>query len=91
MCSPTRSSILEGVYPARSGITTPSCHELRVNLETKLVANPTPQMKAINADSLTRLKSEYFTLAGSLHRRRSARNRSSDFLHADLASSISRA
>ena len=33
LCSPTRSSILAGIYPARSGITTPSCHELRVNLE----------------------------------------------------------
>ncbi|MGB8170141.1 MAG: sulfatase [Chthoniobacteraceae bacterium] len=67
LCSPTRSSILAGVYPARSGITTPSCHELRVNLEKKLVANATPAQRAINADSLTRLKSEYFTLAESLH------------------------
>ena len=56
LCSPTRSSILAGVYPARSGITTPSCHEMRVNLEKKLVANPSPQMKAVNADSLTRLE-----------------------------------
>ena len=67
LCSPTRSSILAGVYPARSGITTPSCHELRVNLEKKLVSNATPAQRAINADSLTRLKSEYFTLAESLH------------------------
>jgi arylsulfatase A-like enzyme len=67
LCSPTRSSILAGVYPARSGITTPSCHELRVHLKKELVANPTPQMKAINADSLTRLSSDYFTLAESLH------------------------
>lgn len=67
LCSPTRSSILAGVYPARSGITTPSCHEIRVNLEKKLVAHPAPQMRATNADSLTRLKSEYFTLAEALH------------------------
>lgn len=67
LCSPTRSSILAGIYPARSGITTPSCHEMRVNLEKKLVANPTPQMKAVNADSVTRLKPDYFTLAETLH------------------------
>lgn len=67
LCSPTRSSILAGIYPARSGITTPSCHEMRVNLEKKLVANPTAQMKAVNADSVTRLKSDYFTLAETLH------------------------
>ena len=67
LCSPTRSSILAGIYPARSGITTPSCHELRVNLEKKLVAAPAPTMRAVNADSVTRLKSEYFTLAESLH------------------------
>lgn len=63
LCSPTRSSILAGVYPARSGITTPSCHEMRVHLTKELVAKATPQMRAINADSLTRLKPEYFTLA----------------------------
>jgi arylsulfatase A-like enzyme len=67
LCSPTRSSILAGIYPARSGITLPACHELRVNLEKKLAANPRPTERAINADSLTRLKSEYFTLAEALH------------------------
>lgn len=67
LCSPTRSSIMAGIYPARSGITTPSCHEMRVNLEKKLVANPTAQMRAINAESLTRLKTDYFTLAETLH------------------------
>ena len=67
LCSPTRSSILAGVYPARSGITTPSCHEQRVNLEKKLAANPTPAQRAVNAESLTRLKPEYVTLAETLH------------------------
>lgn len=67
LCSPTRSSILAGVYPARSGITTPSCHELRVNLEKKLITNAGPQPRALNADSLTRLKPEYFTLAETFH------------------------
>lgn len=67
LCSPTRSSIMAGIYPARSGITTPSCHEMRVNLEKKLVANPSTQMRAINAESLTRLKTDYLTLAETLH------------------------
>ncbi len=67
LCSPTRSSILAGVYPARSGITTPSCHEVRVNLEKRLTQNPPPAQRAVNAESLTRLKSDYFTLAESLH------------------------
>lgn len=65
LCSPTRSSILAGIYPARSGITTPSCHEVRVNLEKKLAA-PNPKWKVVNADSVTRLKPEYFTLAETL-------------------------
>ena len=27
LCSPTRASIVTGLYPARIGITTPCCHE----------------------------------------------------------------
>lgn len=65
ICSPTRSSILTGLYPARIGITSPSCHEARVNLEKKLAAGPAT-MKALNANSLTRLKPDYFTLAEAL-------------------------
>lgn len=33
LCSPTRSSILAGVYPARSGITAPVCHLPQVQLQ----------------------------------------------------------
>jgi arylsulfatase A-like enzyme len=65
LCSPTRSSILVGQYPARIGITSPVCHLPEVQLEKKLVAG-NPNMKVLNADSLTRLKSEYFTLAEAL-------------------------
>jgi arylsulfatase A-like enzyme len=65
LCSPTRSSILAGQYPARTGITAPVCHLPQVQLEKKL-AKGNPNMKAFNADSLTRLKSEYFTLAEAL-------------------------
>ncbi|NUQ62116.1 MAG: sulfatase [Pirellulales bacterium] len=66
LCSPTRSSILTGQYPARIGITSPACHLPQAQLEKKLAADPPPAVKAVNADSLTRLKPEYFTLAEAL-------------------------
>lgn len=66
LCSPTRSSILAGVHPARSGITSPVCHLPQVQLEKKLAAG-NPSTRTLNADSVTRLKTEYFTLAEALH------------------------
>lgn len=66
LCSPTRSSILAGVYPARTGITSPSCHVPQIQLEKKLAAG-NANVKALNADSVTRLKPEYFTLAEAFH------------------------
>jgi arylsulfatase A-like enzyme len=65
LCSPTRTSILTGLYPARVGITAPACHLPQVQLEKRL-GKGNPNMRAVNADSLTRLKSEYFTLAEAL-------------------------
>ena len=66
LCSPTRSSILAGVYPARSGITAPVCHLPQVQLQKKLMG-ANANSKVLNAESVTRLKSEHFTLAESLH------------------------
>jgi arylsulfatase A-like enzyme len=63
LCSPTRSSILTGLYPARIGITTPSCHMPEVILEKSLVPKAPADQKALTARSLTRLKQEYVTLA----------------------------
>jgi arylsulfatase A-like enzyme len=65
LCSPTRSSILTGLYPARTGITAPVCHLPQVQLEKKL-ADGGPAEKVLNASSLTRLKTDYFTLAEAL-------------------------
>ncbi len=65
LCSPTRSSILTGLYPARIGITSPSCHLPQVQLEKKLQAAP-PTVKVQGANSLTRLKTEYVTLAETM-------------------------
>jgi arylsulfatase A-like enzyme len=62
LCSPTRSSILTGLYPARTGITAPVCHLPTVQLEKRL-APGNRNRRVLNADSLTRLKGEYVTLA----------------------------
>lgn len=62
LCSPTRCSILTGLYPARIGITAPVCHLPQVQLEKKLAPGGRNQ-KTLVADSLTRLRTEYVTLA----------------------------
>lgn len=63
LCSPTRSSIMTGLYPARTGITTPSCHVPEVILEKHLAGKVNPNQKAIGAESVTRLLTSYYTLA----------------------------
>lgn len=63
LCSPTRSSIMTGLYPSRIGITAPNCHLPEEILEKHLVDKANPNQKALGAQSLTRLKQEYFTLA----------------------------
>ncbi len=63
LCSPTRSSILTGLYPARTGITAPHCHLPEEVLEKKLAASAPPTQKALAAVSVTRLATNYFTLA----------------------------
>lgn len=67
LCSPTRASIMTGLYPARIGITNPSCHLKELILKKTLADKAAPQIKALSAVSLTRLKPEYFTLAEALH------------------------
>jgi hypothetical protein len=63
LCSPTRSSILVGQYPARTGITAPVCHLPTVQLEKNLAENENGKTRMLVANSVTRLKPEYFTLA----------------------------
>lgn len=62
LCSPTRASILTGLYPARIGITAPVCHLPAVQLEKRLVAG-TPRRRVLEAESVTRLQGTYVTLA----------------------------
>jgi len=66
LCSPTRSAIMTGLSPARTGITTPSCHEPKVILEAALAQSAPPDKKAIMPISVTRLKTNYYTLAKTL-------------------------
>lgn len=65
LCSPTRSSILVGQYPARTGITAPVCHINEIHLEKQL-APEGPSVRVQQARSISRLKPEYFTLAEAL-------------------------
>jgi len=66
LCSPTRASILTGQCPARIGITSPACHLKEVQLEKRLEPG-NPKTRVLNADTLTRLKTDYVTLAETLH------------------------
>jgi len=63
LCSPTRSSIMTGQYPARIGITAPVCHVEPLNLEKRLQPG---KGRVLQANSLTRLATDYHTLAEAL-------------------------
>jgi arylsulfatase A-like enzyme len=66
LCSPTRSALLTGLSPARTGITVPNCHEPRVVLQATTGKKAPVDQKAIQPDPPTRLKTEYRTLAETL-------------------------
>lgn len=63
LCSPTRASILTGLSPARHGITIPGCHLPQVILKATAGKKAPPDQKSIFPVSVTRLKTEYYTLA----------------------------
>ena len=65
LCSPTRSSILVGQYPARTGITAPVCHINPIYLNKELIQGG-PKSRLLDANSVSRLRPEYFTLAEAL-------------------------
>lgn len=66
VCSPTRASILTGLSPARTGITTPSGHEETVLLEAKPGKRAPPDASVIMPIPVTRLGTQYVTLAEAL-------------------------
>ncbi len=67
LCSPTRSSILTGQSPARTGITTPNCHLPQVVLQASAGTNASAGNKSIDPTPVTRLNTTYYTLAEALH------------------------
>jgi len=66
LCSPTRASILTGLYPGRIGITTPSGHLPAAKLAATLAPLAAPTAKARTPVSATRLDTRYQTLAKTL-------------------------
>tara|TARA_R110002073_G_scaffold69905_6_gene173216 strand:+ start:2533 stop:4569 length:2037 start_codon:yes stop_codon:yes gene_type:complete len=63
LCSPTRSAILTGLSPARTGITTPNCHLPQVILKATATRTGPANQKATFPSSVSRLSTEYYTLA----------------------------
>lgn len=61
LCSPTRSSVLTGLWPARTGITAPVGHLPKVVLE-KALTQGNPKQRVRIAESVTRLDTKYTTL-----------------------------
>lgn len=66
LCSPTRSAILTGLSPARTGITTPNCHAAEVVLQATVGAKSAPHTHAVAPKPVTRLITDYPTIAKSL-------------------------
>jgi arylsulfatase A-like enzyme len=66
LCSPTRAAILTGMSPARTGITAPNCHLPEVVMKASAQAKAAPENKTTVCRSVTRLDTNYFTLAKTL-------------------------
>ncbi len=66
LCSPTRSAVLTGLSPARTGITTPNCHLPQVVLQVTVPKSAAAAQKSVQPDPVTRLKTDYRTLAETL-------------------------
>lgn len=67
LCSPTRASILSGLYPGRIGMTLPSGGAAEERFTSTLPSQDQPWRKIIEPISVTRLKYEYPILAETLH------------------------
>ena len=66
LCSATRSSLMTGFYPARTGITAASGHLPDETFEATPLPGARPFQKAVGAQSASRLKLDYYTLAEAL-------------------------
>lgn len=66
LCSPTRSAILTGMSPARTGITIPNGHVPQVILQASVAGKAPQHQRLVQPQSVTRLHTDYHTLAESL-------------------------
>jgi len=66
LCSPTRSAILTGLNPARTGLTAPNCHLPAVKLKATRAPSGAANQKAASVSSVTRLDPKYYTVSEAL-------------------------
>jgi arylsulfatase A-like enzyme len=66
LCSPTRSSIMTGLAPARTGFISAAGHLPGVNLEKNMLPQGPSNLKMRLARSVTRLDTKYTTLAETI-------------------------
>jgi arylsulfatase A-like enzyme len=65
LCSPTRASILTGLYPARLHLTVPNCHIPEVRLTASVAQKAQPWYRATDGGSINRLPTDRRTIATS--------------------------
>ena len=66
LCSPTRSAVLTGLSPARTGITTPNAHLPKVTLQAATGTNAPATLPSFMPETVTRLATTYHTIPKSL-------------------------
>ncbi len=66
LCSPTRSSLMTGFDPSRTGMTSAAGNSKQVVLEAQLEPATGPFRKAVTPSSVTRLDTEYITLGETI-------------------------
>jgi len=66
LCSPTRSSIMTGQSPARTGFTSPGGHIADVILKASVAKGAKAVERQIGCTSITRLSTDHFTLAEAM-------------------------
>ena len=67
LCSPTRASILTGLYPGRIGMTAPAGHLPQVKLKASISPSGAPTNPSLQANSATRLDTAFYTLGKAFH------------------------